>query len=142
MARAISRKFEELKARSEGAFIPFVTAGDPDLETTIRIVPALERGGGHIVELGIPFSDPLADGPTIQRSSERALANGYGIGDYLGGRSAHTVGNRYPGGAFQLLQPCLEVRTQKGLLRRHATRGRTGSSSRIWCPRRALITQP
>ena len=83
MARAISRKFEDLKAKSEGAFIPFVTAGDPDLETTIRIVPALERGGGHIVELGIPFSDPLADGPTIQRSSERALSHGYGIGDYL-----------------------------------------------------------
>ena len=81
--RAIERKFAELKERGKKAFIPFITAGDPDLETTIRLVPELERAGSHIVELGIPFSDPLADGPTIQRSSERALRNGYRLADYL-----------------------------------------------------------
>jgi tryptophan synthase alpha chain len=83
MARAIARTFEQLKARGGKAFIPFITAGDPDLETTIRLVPELERSGAHIVELGVPFSDPVADGPTIQRSSERALRHGYRLAHYL-----------------------------------------------------------
>jgi tryptophan synthase alpha chain len=83
MTRALGTAFEKLIARGGKAFIPFITAGDPDLETTIRLVPNLERAGSHIVELGIPFSDPVADGPTIQRSSERALRHGYHIGDYL-----------------------------------------------------------
>jgi tryptophan synthase alpha chain len=83
MLRAIGRKFEELKNNGKKAFIPFITAGDPDLETTVRLVLELERAGSHVVELGIPFSDPLADGPTIQRSSERALRHGYGLSDYL-----------------------------------------------------------
>src|SRR4029450_13278489 len=83
MLRAIGRKFEELKNNGKKAFIPFITAGDPDLETTVRLVLELERAGSHVVELGIPFSDLLADGPTIQRSSERALRHGYGLADYL-----------------------------------------------------------
>jgi tryptophan synthase alpha chain len=83
MGRAIGNKFNELRARGKKAFIPFITAGDPDLETTIRLVPELERSGSHLVELGIPFSDPLADGPTIQRASERALRHHYGLADYL-----------------------------------------------------------
>ena len=83
MIRRISKTFEELKQREGKAFIPFITAGDPDLETTMKLVLELERAGSHIVELGLPFSDPVADGPTIQRSSERALRNGYRIGDYL-----------------------------------------------------------
>jgi tryptophan synthase alpha chain len=83
MLRAIERKFEELKSNGKKAFIPFITAGDPDLETTIRLVFELERAGSHVIELGIPFSDPLADGPTIQRSSERALRHGYCLADYL-----------------------------------------------------------
>src|SRR5437867_11010422 len=72
----IEAKFAELKKRGEAALIPFVTAGDPDLETTLKILRALEQGGADCIELGIPFSDPTADGPTIQRSSERALKNG------------------------------------------------------------------
>jgi tryptophan synthase alpha chain len=84
MERAIAQTFERLASRGKKGFIPFITAGDPDLETTILLVPELERAGAHIVELGIPFSDPLADGPTIQRSSERALRNGYRMADYLG----------------------------------------------------------
>jgi len=62
--------------------MPFITAGDPDLETTIQLVPELEAAGAHIVELGIPFSDPVADGPVIQRSSERALRHGYKLADH------------------------------------------------------------
>jgi tryptophan synthase alpha chain len=84
MNSAISRTFEKLKGSHKKAFIPFITAGDPDLETTVRLVPEMAFANADIVELGIPFSDPLADGPTIQRSSERALRNGYRWGDYLG----------------------------------------------------------
>ncbi|MGA1869209.1 MAG: tryptophan synthase subunit alpha [bacterium] len=58
------------------AFIPFITAGDPHLDITGQLVLALEKCGANLIELGVPFSDPLADGPTIQRSSERALASG------------------------------------------------------------------
>ena len=75
----IEAKFAELKKRGQAALIPFVTAGDPDLETTLRILQALEEGGADCIELGIPFSDPTADGPTIQRSSERALKNGLSL---------------------------------------------------------------
>jgi tryptophan synthase alpha chain len=83
MVRRIEDKFRELKSRGEKAFIPFIMAGDPDLETTIRLVPALERAGSHIIELGIPFSDPVADGPTIQRAGARALHHRYKLTDYL-----------------------------------------------------------
>jgi len=69
----IQQKFAELKKRNEAALIPFITAGDPDLATTLKIMRELERSGADCIELGIPFSDPSADGPTIQRSSERAL---------------------------------------------------------------------
>ncbi|HMA80198.1 MAG TPA: tryptophan synthase subunit alpha [Candidatus Binatia bacterium] len=69
----IEKTFTELKKRGEAALIPFVTAGDPDLPTTLKILRALVEGGADCIELGIPFSDPTADGPTIQRSSERAL---------------------------------------------------------------------
>jgi tryptophan synthase alpha chain len=75
----IQEKFVELGGRGEAALIPFVTAGDPDLETTLKILRALEKGGADCIELGIPFSDPTADGPTIQRSSERALRNGFSL---------------------------------------------------------------
>jgi tryptophan synthase alpha chain len=83
MVRRIGQKFRELESRGAKAFIPFVMAGDPDLETTIRLVPELERTGSHIIELGIPFSDPVADGPTIQRAGIRALKHRYGMSDYL-----------------------------------------------------------
>ncbi|MGH7886461.1 MAG: tryptophan synthase subunit alpha [Candidatus Binatia bacterium] len=69
----IEKTFTELKKRGEAALIPFITAGDPDLATTLKIMRSLEQGGADCIELGVPFSDPSADGPTIQRSSERAL---------------------------------------------------------------------
>ena len=83
MSGAIERTFDRLRANQGKAFIPFITAGDPDLETSIRLVPELARAGADVVELGIPFSDPVADGPTIQRASERSLAHGYRLRDYL-----------------------------------------------------------
>ncbi len=68
--------FKELKDKGEKALVTFITAGDPDLESTERLVTALAQNGADIVELGVPFSDPMADGPTIQASSERALESG------------------------------------------------------------------
>jgi tryptophan synthase alpha chain len=75
----IDTKLTELKKSGESALIPFVTAGDPDLATTLKILHALEAGGADCIELGIPFSDPTADGPAIQRSSERALKEGLSL---------------------------------------------------------------
>ena len=72
----LSERFDALRARGERALVPFVTAGDPDLATTEALVPVLAEAGADAIELGVPFSDPIAEGPTIQKSSERALAAG------------------------------------------------------------------
>jgi tryptophan synthase alpha chain len=69
----IASTFTKLKADRRKALIPFITAGDPNLEMTVPLMRALVESGADIIELGVPFSDPMADGPTIQRSSERAL---------------------------------------------------------------------
>src|SRR5450432_1826380 len=74
----IDHRFAELRTRNRKALIPFVTAGDPSLEATVPVMHALVAAGADVIELGVPFSDPMADGPTIQRSSERALARGVG----------------------------------------------------------------
>ena len=73
---AIADVFSRLKAEGDKGFIPFITAGDPDLETTKALVLELARRGSDVIELGIPFSDPLADGPTNQASAQRALESG------------------------------------------------------------------
>jgi tryptophan synthase alpha chain len=72
----VGKAFARAAKESRAALIVFVEAGDPDLETTERLLPALEEAGADVVELGVPFSDPIADGPVIQRASERALAAG------------------------------------------------------------------
>jgi tryptophan synthase alpha chain len=72
----ISQTFEYLQKTHERALIPYVTAGDPDLEMTKRLVREMVRRGADIIEIGVPFSDPLADGPIIQRASQRALQGG------------------------------------------------------------------
>ena len=79
----ITDKFAALGASGRKAFIPYVTAGDPNLGATARIILELERSGADIIELGVPFSDPVADGPVIQRASERALRNGVSVRDCL-----------------------------------------------------------
>ena len=73
---AISRCFENLRRNQECALIPFITAGDPDLETTAKALQVLDNSGADIIELGVPYSDPLADGPLIQAAATRALARG------------------------------------------------------------------
>ncbi len=72
----IEKKFKELKQTGKKALISYVTAGDPSIEATESLIYALERAGSSIIELGIPFSDPLADGPVIQHAAKRALDNG------------------------------------------------------------------
>jgi tryptophan synthase alpha chain len=72
----IEKRFEQLKAERQKAFIPYITAGDPSLEVTLDLVLALEKAGADLIELGVPFSDPIADGPVIQRATDRALRNG------------------------------------------------------------------
>jgi tryptophan synthase alpha chain len=82
--RRIDICFARLRAEGRKALIPYVTAGDPFVETTVDVMHALADGGADILELGVPFSDPMADGPVIQRASERALARGVGLHDVLG----------------------------------------------------------
>lgn len=75
----IPERFRVLKEQGRKALIPFITAGDPDPDLTVPLMHALVAGGADILELGVPFSDPMADGPTIQRSSERALKHGVSL---------------------------------------------------------------
>lgn len=77
----IAEKFANLKRENRKGFIPFITAGDPDLETTRKLIIELARAGSTLIELGIPFTDPMADGPVIQRASERALLQRVGVAE-------------------------------------------------------------
>ena len=72
----ISQRFEALRAAGKKGLIVYIMAGDPDLETTRRLILELEQSGADVIELGVPFTDPLADGPSIQAANERALAAG------------------------------------------------------------------
>ncbi len=79
----ISEKLKELKKKKKTALIPFITAGDPDLKTTKALVLEMERRGADIIELGVPFSDPIADGPTIQAAGIRAMKHKISLEDIL-----------------------------------------------------------
>ena len=83
-SNAIARRFEALRKKSRRALVCYVTAGHPDIERSLDILHALEEGGADIIELGVPFSDPIADGPIIQASSQRALENGMTYDGVLG----------------------------------------------------------
>ena len=79
----IEAAFDKLKREGRRGFIPYITAGDPSLDLTHQIILQLERSGADVIELGVPFSDPIADGPVIQRASERALASHVSVIDCL-----------------------------------------------------------
>src|SRR5512146_2147061 len=88
MPTRISDTFARLKAEGRTGLVTYTTAGDPDLPRSAEILKALDRGGADVLEIGVPFSDPLADGPVIQRATERALASGAtlaGVLDLIGG---------------------------------------------------------
>jgi len=79
----ISEVFAKLKSKRRGGFVPFITAGDPDLSVTEQLLGELAEAGADIIEVGVPFSDPVADGPVIQRASERALERGTNLKNVL-----------------------------------------------------------
>lgn len=80
---SISDRFQSLRSQSQCALVPFITAGDPDLQTTAEALKVLDRNGADIIELGVPYSDPLADGPVIQAAATRALEKGTKLDDVL-----------------------------------------------------------
>src|SRR5262245_35792917 len=80
----LATTFDALKRQGRTALIPFITAGDPDPALAVPLMHALVAGGADVIELGVPFSDPMADGPVIQRASERALKHGVSLKDCLG----------------------------------------------------------
>jgi len=101
----IDETFRQLRSRNQKGFIPFVTAGDPDLKTSVEIVLTLAKNGADVIELGVPFSDPVADGPTIQASSQRALEKGVALGDILEMVRELRTGTDIPIVLFSYLNP-------------------------------------
>lgn len=81
--RRIEKRFATLRAKGERALVTFVTGGDPDLATTKALVYAMQEAGADLIEIGVPFSDPIAEGPTIQKASERALRGGVTLSKIL-----------------------------------------------------------
>ena len=100
--------FSDLRERGEKALIPFITAGDPSLDQTSLILDALVSGGADLIELGVPYSDPMADGPVIQRASERALRNGCTLADILQTVRAFRKRHATPLILFGYLNPFLQ----------------------------------
>src|SRR5579885_91024 len=103
----ISRRFTELKQADERGLVAYLTAGDPSLDRTPELVAALERGGADVIELGVPFSDPIADGPVIQRASERALRGGTSLRGVLDCVVEIRRRSEIPLVAFSYLNPVL-----------------------------------
>src|SRR6185437_5118954 len=109
----IADTFTALKRDGKKGFIPFITAGDPDLQTTGELIIELARAGATLIELGIPFSDPMADGPVIQRASERALRHGFGIDEVLQVVSEARKETDVPIILFSYFNPLLQFGTEK-----------------------------
>ena len=112
-AGRISEAFESLRREGRRGLIPYITAGDPDLETTRALIVELARAGATLVELGVPFSDPVADGPTIQRASERALRHGFSLGDILQTLAAARAQTDVPVILFSYFNPLLQFGVER-----------------------------
>jgi tryptophan synthase alpha chain len=126
LRNAIDEVFERLKQSGETALIPFMTMGDPDLDTSLKLIQAAEEAGAHMIELGVPYSDPLADGPVIQRASERALKNRITLLDCIDAASrARSLGVRMPFIIFTYYNPALQLGLDKffRLLRENGVSG-------------------
>jgi tryptophan synthase alpha chain len=106
----IDQRFADLKSRGETALIPFLTVGDPSPQASLEIILEMERAGADLMELGVPYSDPLADGPVIQRSSERALKNQVSIFDVIEiAKQARSRGSKLPFILFTYYNPVLQI---------------------------------
>ena len=106
--------FQQLKKQGRAALIPFLTVGDPDLDTTIAIIHELEAAGADILELGVPYSDPLADGPVIQRASARALKGNINIRTCMEtALKARQAGSELPFILFTYYNPVLQMGLDK-----------------------------
>ncbi len=107
MTTRLQETFKDLRASGRKGVIPYITAGDPELATTYELLVAMARGGATAIELGVPFSDPAADGPVIQRACERALARGVKLHDVIdvAGQAAKASG--IPIVLFSYLNPLL-----------------------------------
>jgi tryptophan synthase alpha chain len=112
-ASRIARRFEELKRAGELGLVAFITAGDPDLAATRKIVLAMAAAGADVIELGVPFSDPLADGPVIQRASERALKSGTTLAGVLGLVRELRAETQVPLVLFSYFNPILQMGVEK-----------------------------
>ena len=109
----INERFNKLNVDGKKGFIPFVTAGDPDLTTSLSIILKLAEMGADVIELGVPFSDPMADGPTIQRSSQRALESGTTLNDVLDLASKFRKTSDVPIVLFSYFNPILRFGLDK-----------------------------
>jgi tryptophan synthase alpha chain len=113
MTPRLQQAFKTLRGTGRKGVVPYITAGDPDLETTYELLVAMARAGATAIEVGMPFSDPAADGPVIQRACERALAKGVKLNDVIeiAGRAVQTSG--VPIVLFSYLNPLLRHGLEK-----------------------------
>ena len=113
----ISKRFVDLRASGELGIVAYITAGDPSLDATLEFVVALAEAGADVIELGVPFSDPVADGPTIQRASERALKSGTTLAGVLDlvrrVRQSNPPANEVPLILFSYYTPILQMGLEK-----------------------------
>jgi len=112
-ATRISRRFAELRSAGEVGIVAYITAGDPSLDATLQFVLALEEGGADVIELGVPFSDPVADGPTIQCASERALKAGASLAGVLDLVRRIRQTSQIPLVLFSYFNPILQMGLEK-----------------------------
>ena len=109
----ISKRFAELRAAGELGIVAYITAGDPSLDATHKFVLAIADAGADVIELGVPFSDPLADGPTIQRASERALRSGTTLNGVLDLVRRIRKSSEVPLVLFSYYNPILQMGLEK-----------------------------
>jgi tryptophan synthase alpha chain len=109
----ISKRFAELRDGGELGIVAYITAGDPSLDATLKFVLALAEAGADVIELGVPFSDPLADGPTIQRASERALKSGTTLAGVIGLVCRIRQSSQVPLVLFSYYNPILQMGLEK-----------------------------
>src|SRR5271154_1625797 len=109
----IARRFEDLRRAGDLGLVAYITAGDPSLDATRRIVLAAAEAGADVIELGVPFSDPMADGPIIQRASERALQSGTTLAGVLSLAARVRAKTDVPLVVFSYYNPILQAGLQK-----------------------------